>query len=208
MVLQHLVHPRPFADLRWLIRGRLWDLYKEQNPLFVQEPSPVDHAACPRCKSTNITQMKTGDKRWKCRFHSRGGRCGHEFQVPTTVQALTPGQRQARSEVWRQASSAAYEKFNAEYDDYIGTQAVLFSIVEHEWYLGMENTVTFCKKCAFLWDMKRMQLCSKCGQAYHLIGAALCAACDTENYKICEECGVYYHSVVYKFCLHCHAKSA
>ena len=40
-----------------------------------------------------------------------------------------------------------------------------------------EGTATFCKKCAFLWDVKEMRLCSSCEEHYHHFKYKTCFNC-------------------------------
>ena len=44
-------------------------------------------------------------------------------------------------------------------------------------YMSGEGTATFCKKCAFLWDVKEMRLCSQCQESYHPFRYKTCFNC-------------------------------
>ena len=51
---------------------------------------------------------------------------------------------------------------------------------EFEQYLSCQETVTFCKRCAFLWDIKGMNLCSKCKVHYKGLRFPYCFSCSKE----------------------------
>jgi hypothetical protein len=58
---------------------------------------------------------------------------------------------------------AFYAKWKGKFDKSIevkyGKKAVLISISESERYYSCVDTVTFCKKCAYLMDEKNLLLC-------------------------------------------------
>lgn len=47
----------------------------------------------------------------------------------------------------------------------------------HERYMSGKDTVTFCKKCAFLWDKHGLKLCERCRENYH-----------SQDYIVCKQC--------------------
>ena len=49
-----------------------------------------------------------------------------------------------------------------------------------EEYLSCEKAVTFCKKCAFLWDVRGLKLCKRCKQHYHPFDFEYCFNCAKE----------------------------
>jgi hypothetical protein len=51
---------------------------------------------------------------------------------------------------------------------------------EFDQYLSCEETVTFCKKCSFLWDMKGMNLCPRCKTHYKKFQFPNCYRCSKE----------------------------
>jgi predicted Zn-ribbon and HTH transcriptional regulator len=49
--------------------------------------------------------------------------------------------------------------------------------IEKEKYISFQEAVTFCDKCAFMWDMNEMKLCAKCGKNYHSFKYTQCKEC-------------------------------
>ena len=48
-------------------------------------------------------------------------------------------------------------------------------------YLSFEDTMTTCKKCAFNYDLNRMELCPKCKEYYKGIHYPTCIQCLPED---------------------------
>ena len=44
-------------------------------------------------------------------------------------------------------------------------------------YMSGEDTVTFCNKCAYLWDEHGMKLCDTCREHYHKFSDGMCYYC-------------------------------
>lgn len=44
-------------------------------------------------------------------------------------------------------------------------------------YVTGKGTKTFCKRCAFLWDMKGLRLCRECGKRFHAHRHQRCFEC-------------------------------
>ncbi len=72
LTLQHLKQPISFASLRRIVHNHFLEEYKEEHPIHAAEPPPVKRDACPRCSSTAIYHMKTGDQKWKCHGKKMG----------------------------------------------------------------------------------------------------------------------------------------
>ena len=52
---------------------------------------------------------------------------------------------------------------------------------EYKEYLSCKDTLTFCKKCAFLWDVKGMNLCPRCRVRYKKLRFPYCYSCSKES---------------------------
>jgi hypothetical protein len=176
-VLQHLWHPKPFKVIESLIHQKYYAAYQQSHPLQYPEEEPGDRPACPRCSSTVIKSPKNIAPRWKCYGRQRGRECGHIFEKPTTVKAFTPEQKQQQQLVKNTLYRAWIDAFHARYRDEIGTRAVLQSIDEHVRYMRGDDVATFCKPCAYLWDVKKVRRCRDCGEAYHAVFMPCCDVC-------------------------------
>jgi len=92
---------------------------------------------------------------------------------------------------YKQESQKAFEKFKATHGAVIEERyAPLMAeyLKEREasdhGYMSGEGTATFCKKCAFLWDMKEMMLCGNCKTKYHHFRYSTCFDCISEDRKL------------------------
>lgn len=159
LVLHHLVQPRKFEQIKSILYIFMYDEYRQQHPISYSEPEPVNRPACPKCLSTAIYPRKNGEYKWKCNGKSGIRICGHQFNEPAIVQALTPEQKRVRSQETRLLYEQLRAEFREKYFDVIATEAVLISIDEHSRYMSCVDTRTFCKKCAFLWDKQNLMLC-------------------------------------------------
>jgi len=59
----------------------------------------------------------------------------------------------------------------------IEKQALLLTLDEEIKYLSFEDTITACRKCAYSYDLKAMELCQKCMQYYKGIQYECCIQC-------------------------------
>lgn len=212
-VLQHLQQPQPFKQL---LDGLYVPQFNEQYEKWKStrtelQPTPVDRPACPKCGSTNIYTRKTGVTKWKCnstagprpkRFGMKRP-CGFEFDNPATVKAPSPEQKREVVAHIHAQYEAFRQQFIQQHYDRIATQAVLLSIEQHLRYATLEDTKTYCKKCAYMWDERGCKLCDVCREGYHPFHMSKCYKCDTENYKLCSQCRERYHSVRYEVCYTC-----
>ena len=71
-----------------------------------------------------------------------------------------------------------YRKFQDLFGEIYGKMAVLQWIGQNERYLSMIDTATFCKKCAFMWDVKKRRLCPECKSKWCPLTLPKCAFCS------------------------------
>lgn len=176
MVLQHLWHPSKISDIFEQLayaeiqaKVHLKEKYIEhalENSAELKNMPIGNREACPKCESTNVRFRKTWDK-WACISNkSRRGRvvwrCGNVFETPLMKQEPNPDEKREIASIKQKIQYEAYLKFNKEIKESYGKQVVLESIKETERYLSLRDTVTFCKKCAYLMDVKKLALCPNC----------------------------------------------
>ncbi|MFH1227002.1 MAG: hypothetical protein V1701_03740 [Planctomycetota bacterium] len=100
---------------------------------------------------------------------------------------------------------ALFKLFKAENKSEISAKAMEKAQESHKQYMSGQNTATFCKKCAFLWDMKGQKLCPKCKIHYCYIFLPECDICSGKA-KLCDKCKKNYHSIRYPTCFNCSSK--
>lgn len=169
MVLQHLWHPRKFN----VILNQLATAELEKNAVerdaYIKEllensyelnNFPIgEREGCPKCKSTNVIFRKSINE-WDCLSKkSRRGkviwRCGHSFETPLMLRELTPEKKRQISAITGALKRQAYEKYDTlAIREKYRKEAVLESIKDTERYLSFKDTTTYCKKCAYLMDIK------------------------------------------------------
>jgi hypothetical protein len=92
---------------------------------------------------------------------------------------------------YKQESQKAFEKFRATHSAFIEERyaPVMAEYLKEQEasdrrYMSGEGTATFCKKCAFLWDMREMMLCGNCKTKYHHFRYSTCFDCISEERKL------------------------
>ncbi|KZL91706.1 hypothetical protein [Clostridium magnum] len=188
-VLQHTWHPAEYQSHIDHYISVLLKKETENNPSintvsqeeleqFIEKYGEP-RASCPKCSSVNIKLKSSKDKSFTC------NRCKNTFSNPAT-KLYVKGCRTDNDIKFRILIRKNKElrinirKNNAEE---IRKYAVLKGIEEHKRYMSCVDTVTFCKKCSYMWDKNKLRLCSMCGKRYHSFEYKCCINCRTENQK-------------------------
>lgn len=151
LVLQHLWHPSTIKQLVVSFHVVFEKRYEENHPKEKrEEPEPVERNGCPCCGKTTIRFLKSFEK-WNCQS------CGRYFEMPKKVFALTPEQKRTLSAERKARATKWYEAYHAAMDEEVIRQALLKSIEQHERYMSCIDTQTFCQRCAYLWDLKKIR---------------------------------------------------
>lgn len=172
LVLQHLAHPHSFAqNFRRAVGENVWRAFKQRWNDRLAEATTQERYACARCRSLHIKPRKrTGD--WKCY------KCGAVHERPSIKTIKVP---QVRGSEFVRRKDATYEaRWNAFLDEFgsrYGAQAVLMCLQESRVYQEFGGVVTFCKRCAFAWDIRGMCLCMRCKTRWHPLHHPLCRWC-------------------------------
>ncbi|WP_201617445.1 hypothetical protein [Psychrobacter urativorans] len=194
MVLQHLWQPRKLAiifdqlttakiaanaDLRNQYIDSLKKNSKKLNNIVIG-----DRECCPKCESTSIKFLK-GSQAWKCSGtkscktitgYNRKVTCGNLFKEPAVRKELTPEQKREISKIKQDIWSKACVKFDEKsIRESHGKQAILESIQDSERYYSLKDTTTFCKKCAYLMDIKKLLLCPNCNDFLPISHVLICS---------------------------------
>jgi hypothetical protein len=173
-VIQHFSHERPEPPSKYTI---VWDLIREYGLIPAKPTIPLP--ACPSCKRRSLSERKKLKPKWRCIG------CHHEFDELTTVEVEVDSRNgkdeynryiQDRRDVYTDFqithADVVEQRYGAALADYEKEKQASF---DH--YISGDGTLTFCKKCAFLWDMKEMMLCSKCKTHFHPFRFENCYNC-------------------------------
>ena len=195
LTLQHTWHSRDYGTIKretcakygQLIneKYKIEDLVNEEEVIqyFNTDITKEDREVCPKCGSFNISARKTLIPKYKCNY------CKELFEAP--IKKLLPIFIDDRKEQKKQEMNAVtYSSLSGkiykekcrellfkEYEEQIEKETIITVIEENLRYISLEDTVTFCKKCAFLWDKKGMNLCPICKTRYKKIYNITCYEC-------------------------------
>jgi len=73
------------------------------------------------------------------------------------------------------------QKVEIKFNDEIEKEAFLLFLDDDIKYLSFEDTITACKKCAFNFDINKMELCPKCKIYYKGVKYPTCIQCLPDN---------------------------
>ena len=187
MVLQHTWHPASYKSnirefysiyLEGENAGNLQAIVgDEEVHQYLKQFTDVK-AACPACQKGNIRERKT----MKPTFHCN--RCHHEFEEPKMLPYhRLLGIAPTFNEVKKSMSITRLQKHIWEaYGPEIKKRAILKGIKEHKRYMSLEDTKTFCKRCAFLWDKKGKKVCEVCKDTLIPLVMHACYKCQSEGH--------------------------
>lgn len=209
MILQHLRHPRSvsaqFAALRKQHRENTFEAFVADHPLddhgTVAVPTGAPRHGCPKCGGWNISERKKLLPRYICRSTRNRRPCLHTFDDPASVIPTRPEDAYERT---HKAFLATYVALPSTPDDATGRALARNTLAELSEYLTGETALTFCRRCAFLWDKIGVRLCVQCRSAWHSIAYAQCSEClGTEEFVTCTRCQRYRHPTRFLLCYRC-----
>lgn len=200
LTLQHLRQPPPFSVLLRYSRNEhkraFWFAFVESHPI---PKLTTLRRVCPHCGSLNIYYRKRLTPHWKC----NSPYCGLIIEEP--AQATMPDRKALaplKLERWmafRQHYQNSFKQTSPE----VGRNAVLAAIDCTLQYLSGADTVTHCRRCAFMWDKKGVKLCPVCHKNWTEIWTSTCYECNP-NYIVCSVCGEHRHHKNYSQCYKCY----
>jgi hypothetical protein len=201
LTLQHLSHPKKYYEYERDVTTKHAQSFIVSNPSldisefsrhiiknYVYVPIPL----CPNCKSSNPNKRIRKIPKYLCT------ECRHEFDEPVykLVDELiaTFFENEEATEVrdkcfvskdkWKNQhnlSQARYwlqrEKAKIQDREMIEKEAFLLYLDDNIKYLSFEDTITACKKCAYNFDLNRMDLCPKCKEYYKGVQYPTCFNC-------------------------------
>lgn len=214
--LHHLVASLTLTDFARKLRRELFSEFRTQMEhsdaiQAIEEQLGPDGEArlgCSFCGGTNLRERMrnrashAAKARFVCETQRNGKVCKREFEYPVMLQPLrvfTPAFQRYR--MIQEGFAALYR--SREQDLY--RNAAALAVRQFARYMAGDDTATFCKKCAYLWDQKGMRLCQKCGKGWHSHDFTQCADCaPSAELVLCKVCGKKRHPPRYSSCYACH----
>lgn len=204
LTLQHLSHPKKYSEyLREITRSYAKD-YIDTNPEidksefsnYVRKsydyvPTPL----CPYCKSRNPNLRSRKLPQYRCT------ECKEEFEETVyksldelisifheNEDAIEVRDKCFVSKQWRNKNNLSNIRYWLQREraknkdaENIEKEAFLLYLNDSIKYLSFEDTITACKKCAYHFDIKSMELCPKCKVYYKGIQYSTCIQCLPEE---------------------------
>jgi len=160
MVLQHMWHPEKLGTLIRDIKHKYEREYAVTHPLpFVAEPIPEDlREGCPGCGKFSGFNWRKTQNNWRC-VH-----CHAVFEKLVEIPVLSAQQYEVYSSELKELNDAWNATFMMEMEEKILTEALNTGFEQNDRYISCADTVTFCKKCAFMWDKNKKKICEGCGK--------------------------------------------
>jgi hypothetical protein len=176
LVLMHTWKPPKFRYTLFQLQ-REWVLNQvDLNiiPLFDETLYKQLRDSCIQCSSLQLSFRKTKSPPYRCK------NCKHEFEKPEKIEVIDD-----------YVYNKAYKNWIEEQSKHELTSLLKQAEQIHENYSNDyksgKGTVTFCKKCQFLWTQKGMKLCNLCKTSYHKKNYEQCFNCNSVK---CQKCNV------------------
>lgn len=204
LTLQHRSHPKEYSEYRREITRAYAKDYRDTNPeidksefsnYVLNKYNYVPVPFCPNCKISKPYKRVTKLPQYRCTY------CRHEFDKPVyysvdelisifyeNEEAIEVRDKCFLSKEWKtqnHLSSIRYwlqrERTVNKDAETIGKEAFLLYLNDSIQYLSFDDTITACKKCAFNFDINKMELCPKCKQYYKGLEYPTCIQCLPEE---------------------------
>ncbi|WP_445717260.1 hypothetical protein [Flavobacterium sp.] len=204
LTLQHLSHPKKFADYLLEVKRTYAKNQINSNPEIeisvfrkyaLEKYDYLPIPLCPNCRNKNPSERVRKMPKYRCTD------CKCEFDEPVyievnelislfykNVDAIEVQDKCFVSKKWRNQHNLSSVKYwflrenateiNAEK---IEKEAFLLYLNDNIKYLSFEDTITTCKKCASSYDLFNMELCPKCKTNYKSIEFKTCFDCLPEE---------------------------
>lgn len=184
-VLQHIWQPPEYRSVVDHVINDYVKLKLQQPDVQVLQERQVQQCiaehgftrdVCPECFSMNIQRRKNLTPIFRCT------KCNHRFDQPVIKNDCLP-RSVSLDRVRKKFVKSLQEVVWNEQHDEIRKTAILQCITNYRRYVSCADTITVCKKCAYLWEIKGMKLCSKCKTHYHLMCYEQCFECVKKEGK-------------------------
>lgn len=207
LTIQHLSHPREYMDFeREVIRKYTNNKIESNNQVdkivftnYILEKYDYDPVLlCPNCSCKNPSIRIRKTPKYRCK------ECKCEFEEPN-IRSLDElinifiNNEDAYEVVdkcfiskdkWRNINNLKSIKYWMQSDntkqsniEKIHKEAFLLFLDDNIKYLSFEDTITACRKCAYHYDITKMDLCPKCNKHYKGIQYPTCIQCLPEDQR-------------------------
>lgn len=213
--LHHLTQSVTLTDFVREIRNRVFQGFRAElgeseafqaiGGRFVPDGGP--RPGCEYCGGTNLRERMrnrrahAGKSRFVCETMRAGKVCKREFEEPVLLQPIrlqTPASQ--RYHLIQQR----FAEYYASIEEDIYRSASILAIRQFARYMAGIDTTTFCKRCAYLWDVKAMRLCQQCRNGWHAHERQHCNACELDTqYVVCRSCRKVRHPATFDTCYKC-----
>ena len=201
LTLQHLSHPQKYNDYEREITKKHTQYFIDSNSIvdkyeftehIIKNYNYAPVLLCPSCKSRNPNKRIRKIPQYLC----TECRCEFDEPIHKSIEELiaTFYENEEVAEVrdkcfvskdkWKNQQNLSQIKYwlqrertKVKESEAIGKEAFLLFLDENIRYLSFENTITACKKCAFNFDINKMELCPKCKEYYKGIQYPTCIQC-------------------------------
>lgn len=159
MVLQHTWHPDKLSHVIQDVTRKYEYEHAKIHPLpTLDTPSPEDiREGCPGCGKFSGFNWRKTHQNWRC-VH-----CHTVFNKLIEIPVMSYEQSDAYYKELKLLETEWREAFWFEMEDTVLTEALNSSFEQHDRYISCIDTVTYCRKCAFMWDKNKKKMCEKCG---------------------------------------------
>jgi hypothetical protein len=205
LTLQHRTHPKKYSEYLKDMQRVYTEKHINENPLIDKDefknyilnkydyvPLPL----CPNCKNTNPSSRVRKLPQYRCT------QCRHEFDeviFRSVDEFLTIFHDEQDALAVRDKCFVSKDKWRNNHNlsnirywmqreraknndaETIGKEAFLLYLNDTIQYLSFADTITTCKKCAFNYDIKNMEICLACKQYYKGLQYPICIHCLPED---------------------------
>lgn len=196
--VQHFWHPSQYGEHKYLITIKYGDILENEVPVEILVPKELVIQAikkhdttkklvCPECGS-GYRERKTMKPKCICL------KCKWEFENPleviyptfiddlkVPVSSIKPYEYRYSSIRNRIYSEKRKEKVKEKYGYEIEKETLLACIKDSIRYQSFKDAKTWCKKCAFNYDVNNADLCPSCKKNYKRTYYPTCLECKTKE---------------------------
>lgn len=205
LTIQHRSHPKKYAEYAREVTRAYTEQHIDANPKvdetafrsYIQthyDHSPVP--LCPNCTYNNLYRRRRKTPAYRCL------NCKHEFDDPLYKSAdelitifladedafIVRDKCFVSKDKWQNYHSLSNIKYWMQRNqaktidaDTIEKEAFLLYLNDAIHYLSFEDAITACRKCAFNYDINKMELCPECSQFYKGLHYPTCIQCLPED---------------------------